>query len=81
MPAGGGSVDRAPDSQRTNASSKLERRKYSFITHIYFVNKMYENPINWLCVRYVDVDKSSLNGASEDIHAKSSKNLLKINTM
>ena len=33
MLAGGGSVDRAPDSQRTNASSKLERRKYSFITH------------------------------------------------
>ena len=32
MPAGGGSVDRAPDSQWTNASSKLERRKYSFIT-------------------------------------------------
>ena len=32
MPAGGGSVNRAPDSQRTNASSKLERRKYSFIT-------------------------------------------------
>ena len=31
-PRGGGSVDRAPDSQRTNASSKLERRKYSFIT-------------------------------------------------
>ena len=25
-------MDRAPDSQRTNASSKLERRKYSFIT-------------------------------------------------
>ena len=34
MPAGGGSVDRAPDSQRTNASSKLERRKYSFITTV-----------------------------------------------
>ena len=26
MPGGGGSVDRAPDSQRTNASSKLEKR-------------------------------------------------------
>ena len=34
MPAGGGSVDRAPDTQRTNASSKLEMRKYSFITEL-----------------------------------------------
>ena len=32
MPCGSGSVDKAPDSQWTNASSKLERRKHSFIT-------------------------------------------------
>ena len=36
MLAGGGSVDRAPDLQRTNASSKLERRKYSFITTLLY---------------------------------------------
>ena len=39
MPRGSGSVDKAPDSQRTNASLKLERRKYSFITLICLLNK------------------------------------------
>ena len=32
MPRGSGSVDNAPDSQWIYAGSKLERRKYSFIT-------------------------------------------------
>ena len=36
MPRGSGSVDNAPDSYWTNASSKLERRKYYFITSVYF---------------------------------------------
>ena len=31
MPRGSGSVDKAPDSHWTNASSKLEKRKYSII--------------------------------------------------
>ena len=37
MPAGGGSVDRAPDSQRTNASSKLERTQ-TFFYHTFFLS-------------------------------------------
>ena len=35
MPAGGGSVDRAPDSQRTNASSKLEKEQTFFYHNIH----------------------------------------------
>ena len=50
MPAGGGSVDKVPDSQWIYASSKLERRKYSFITRtiaylLVFAHKAYSHGI------------------------------------
>ena len=54
MPAGGGSVERAPDSQRTNASSKLKRRKYSFITHLHTFNSDYRTISDYqLSIRHI----------------------------